>query len=308
MNKSNKRRKIHGNRNYKDSLFRMVFKEKKDLLDLYNAINNTHYTNADDLEINTLENVLYMGMKNDISFLIGCQMNLYEHQSTQNENMPLRGFLYLAKLFETYLSNKKVNLYTKRLQKIPTPQYIVFYNGKDSEPDTRIQRLSDAFIKPGGCLECEVRLLNINYGHNKELMEKCQQLKEYSIFIATVRNYINQDLPLKPAITAAMEECIRNGILLDLLTTQKAEVFGMVLSAFDQEQYEKDLKEEAFYDGFHSGIAKGLEKGLEKGGYEKICQLIRSKHSKGQSVEEIAEALEESPETVCKIMKQLGLS
>lgn len=78
----------------------------------------------------------------------------------------------------------------------------------------------------------------------------------------------------------------------------------MVLSAFDQEQYEKDLKEEAFYDGFHSGIAKGLE----KGGYEKICQLIRSKHSKGQSVEEIAEALEESPEAVCEIMKQLGLS
>lgn len=300
MNKSIKKRKIHGNRNYKDSLFRMVFKEKKDLLDLYNAINNTHYTNADDLEINTLENVLYMGMKNDISFLIGCQMNLYEHQSTQNENMPLRGFLYLAKLFETYLSNKKVNLYTKRLQKIPTPQYIVFYNGKDSEPDTRIQRLSDAFIKPGGCLECEVRLLNINYGHNKELMEKCQQLKEYSIFIATVRTYINQELPLKPAITAAMEECIRNGILLDLLTTQKAEVFGMVLSAFDQEQYEKDLKEEAFYDGFHTGF--------EKGGYEKICQLIQSKHSKGQSIEEIAEALEESPETVCKIMKQLGLS
>lgn len=95
---------IQENRKYKDTLFRMVFKEKKDLLDLYNAVNGTDYQNEDDLEINTLENVLYMGMKNDISFLIGCTMNLYEHQSTQNENMPLRGFLYFAKLFETYVS------------------------------------------------------------------------------------------------------------------------------------------------------------------------------------------------------------
>ena len=142
----------------------MVFKNKKDLLDLYNAVNGTDYEDAEALEVNTLENVLYISMKNDVSFIIGNTMNLYEHQSSRNENMPLRGFLYFAKMFENYISENDIDLFSRRIQKIPTPKYIVFYNGRENEPDQRILRLSDAFIKEVGCLECEVVLLNINYG------------------------------------------------------------------------------------------------------------------------------------------------
>lgn len=166
MNETIKYQNIHENRKYKDSLFCMAFKSKKDLLDLYNAVNGTAYTNVDDLEINTLENVIYMSMKNDISFLIGYTMNLYEHQSTKNANMPLRGFLYFAKLFESYVDENGLDIYSSTVQKLPTPKYIVFYNGKENEPDERVLRLSDAFIKEGGCLECEARLLNINYPGN----------------------------------------------------------------------------------------------------------------------------------------------
>lgn len=191
MNETIEYQNIHGNRNFKDSLFRMVFKEKEHLLDLYNAVNGTDYDNPDELEINTLENVLYISMKNDL------------------------------------------DLFSTKIQKIPTPKYIVFYNGEHNEPDERIMRLSDAFIKEGGCLECEVKLLNINYGRNRELMEKCRRLEEYAIFIAAVRKYKKDNHSLKKAITFAIDECIKKGVLLDILTKQRNEVLRVLLETFN---------------------------------------------------------------------------
>ena len=113
-------------------------------------------------------------------------MNLYEHQSSYNPNMPLRGLIYFAQLYNIYTEKRKLNLFSSTLQKIPTPQYIVFYNGLKNEPDRKILKLSDAFMNSGGCLECSALMVNINYGHNRELMEKCRRLEEYALFIATV--------------------------------------------------------------------------------------------------------------------------
>ena len=235
---------IHGNRNHKDSLFRKVFRKKKDLLALYNALNGTHYKNEDDLEINTLDNALYMSIKNDVSCIIGCTMNLYEHQSSYNPNMPLRGLIYFAQQYNIYTEKRKLNLYSSTMQKIPTPRYIVFYNGLRNEPDRQLLKLSDAFQTEGGCLECEAVMLNINYGQNRELMEKCKRLKEYAFFIATVRKYAgNKMLKLGEAITSAIDECIEKEILLDILTEERAEVFMYILESFNKELYERDLKE-----------------------------------------------------------------
>lgn len=298
MKKTIEYQNVHENRRYKDTLFRMVFKEKEDLLTLYNAVNGTDYQNAEDLQINTLENVLYMGMKNDVSFLIGCTMSLYEHQSSQNENMPLRGLLYLAKLYEAYVSGQELKLYNRKLQMLPTPRYIVFYNGEENEPDEKIQRLSDAFMKEGGCLECEVKLLNINYGHNRELMEKCRRLEEYAIFVARVRTYIKQDSNMKSAITQAMDECVREGVLQDILTKQRAEVLGMVLSTFNKELYEKALKEDAYAEGHEAGYAEGVR--------QKLREKVRIKLSKGKTTEEIADALEEDIEVVQKLIEEIS--
>ena len=234
---------IRGNRKHKDGLFTMAFKKKSDLLDLYNAVNGTDYQNIDDLEVNTLENVLYMTMKNDVSFMIGCTMNLYEHQSSYNPNMPLRGLLYFSKLLKKYADQRKLNLYSSILQKIPTPKYVVFYNGTRLEPDRQILRLSDAFESGEGCLECEALMLNINYGHNRRLMEKCTRLEEYSHFVDIVRKYAAiEGATLEAAITVAMEDCIRDGILEDVLKEQRAEVFEMILETFDKELYERDLR------------------------------------------------------------------
>ena len=293
---------IHGNRTYKSSLFYMAFENVQDLLDLYNAMNHSNYTDASQLIINTIENVLYISMKNDASFMFTGTMNLYEHQSTKNENIPLRGLLYFARLLEKYLTENDLDIYSSKIQKIPTPKYIVFYNGKEEETDERIMRLSDALEKEGGCLECEARLLNINYGRNRELMEKCRRLEEYAIFVATVRKYKKGNVRLVEAITRAIDECIEKGILVDILTKQRSEVLEVVLTTFNQELYEKNLKQDAYEDGRQDGISEGI--GI--GEYNKLKEQVLKRLQKGQSAEKIADDLEESQEVVEKLVKELS--
>lgn len=277
-------------RQYKDRLFRFIFQRPADLLDLYNAVNGTDYTDPGALEINTLGNVLYLSMKNDISFLVSGTLSLYEHQSTYNPNMPLRGLLYLARLYEKHIVRNGINIYSSAAKSLPFPQHIVFYNGTKEEPDRIVLRLSDLFeANPEGrrpALECETMMLNINYGHNRALMEKCHRLKEYAIFVDTVRENLKKPLPLREAVTEAVDMCIRNNVLRDILIDQKAEVIQMVLETFDQEKYEKAMHQEGYEDGYQDG-RKDL-----------LRELIQKKLEKGKSAESIAKELEVDPETV----------
>lgn len=164
------------NRKHKDRLFRFAFQNPKDLLDLYNAINKTSYQNPEDLQITTLEDAVFLGVKNDLSFIVGNVMSLYEHQSTRCQNMPLRGLIYFATLYQSYVKENRYDLYGSSRIELPFPNYIVFYNGDAEEPDETELLLSDAFRKPDRdsipALECRVRVLNINRGHNQELMER----------------------------------------------------------------------------------------------------------------------------------------
>ena len=293
------------NREYKSSLFCKIFQKQKDLLDLYNAVNGTEYADPNDLEINTLENVVYLSMKNDVSFLIDGNLNLYEHQSTYNPNMPLRGLLYFAQLYNKYVDDNNINLYGTRLQKIPLPKYVVFYNGKRTEPAEQILKLSDAFenSEKAGSLECEARMLNINYGHNQELMEKCKKLEEYSIFVSRVRKYAEQDSQnIKKAISRAVDECVKENILKDILTSQKAEVLELVLTTFNRELYEKALREEAIEDGRE----EGLQQGLQQGKRQYLVDKVKLKLAKGKSIESISDELEESVAAINEIVNELN--
>ena len=226
------------NRTYKDGLFRLVFQRKEDLLSLYNALNGSNYSNPDELEINTLDNVLYLTMKNDVAFLISGTMNLYEHQSTFNPNMPVRGLMYFSKLYEKYIVTNGIDIYTSTPKKLPFPQYFVFYNGTMDEPDRSELKLTDLLDMPAspktsclecvaimlninyGHLECTAIMLNINYGHNKVLMEKCRRLKEYAIFVDTVRKGLSAGTPLEQSLSHAVDSCIDNDILKDILITK----------------------------------------------------------------------------------------
>ena len=241
------------NREHKDRLFRLLFgdeKNKSNLLSLYNAINNTHYTDADDLEIMTMQDCIYMKMKNDVSVLLYQVLALYEQQSSWNPNMPVRGFLYFAHLYEKYIEMHKLNIYGSKLLKLPTPQYIVFYNGSGMKNDEVKLHLSDSFENKSVAEEFEwtATVKNINYGHNKELMENCHILKEYAQFVDKVRRYNKELNDIRAAIDKTIQECIDEGILKDFLSAHRAEVFNVCLTEYDEEIVKRDLREEGIMD------------------------------------------------------------
>lgn len=257
-------------RTYKDRVFRILFKDKKRLLELYNALNDTHYGNVEDLSVNTLENAIYMKMKNDISFVIDYNMCLYEHQSSYCPNMPLRGFLYFADLYKKIL--KDTDLSINRQIKIPTPHYIVFYNGLAKKEAEFTQKLSGAFEDDsGGCIELTVRTLNINYGQNESLLQKSPSLYGYSYFVAAVRKNLDV-MRFKEAAEAAVDECIEKDILKDFFLEQKSEVIAMSIYEYNEEYVKKVLYE----DGEASGYKKGEESGYRKGEAKTLVQNIES--------------------------------
>ena len=182
------------NMKYKDRVFRMIFgyeKYKENLLELFNALNDTNYTNPDDLEINTLDDVFYMKMKNDVSCIIDNRIAIYEHQSPWNYKMPLRGFRYTAELYNKLIYEQDLDVYRRKMIKLPTPQYVVFYNGIERRAEKEILRLSDSFIMPcsEGEYEWTATVYNINDCHNNDLMNKCKILQEYATMVAKIREF-----------------------------------------------------------------------------------------------------------------------
>ena len=326
------------NRKYKDRLFRFIFSNKKDLLDLYNAINGTDYTNPDDLIITTLEDVVFLGMKNDVSFLIDSTLNLYEHQSTYSPNMPLRGLFYFSDILRNYVDEQQLDLYSSRKLPLPLPQFIVFYNGTQDQPDRKLLYLSDCFQYPESfseridedgsaknpenkknrltipsALECTAVMLNINYGHNRILMEKCQRLEEYSYFIAAVREYLTFGYEPRQAIQLAADECISQNKLADILSKNRREVTDMLLRSFDEEKYKALVKKEAYEDGWEEGHKDGWEEGRKDGWEEgrkdgqadgiRLTKSVLKLSSQGLTPEEIAAQTNISLEQIREILK-----
>ena len=271
------------NRQYKDTVFRMLFSEKENLLSLYNAVTGNAYQNADDLKIVTLENAIYMGMKNDLAFMLETNIYLYEHQSTLNPNIPLRDLIYIGIEYQQYVDDK--SLYSSRLQKIPAPKFMVFYNGTDAVDDRVELRLSNAYEHLAGepDLELKVLMLNVNEGHNKELMEQCQTLKEYAIYVARVRKYTSE-MNLNDAVARAIDECIKEGILVEFLRKNRSEVKMVSILEYDKEWEEKKLRKAEYEAGKND--------------------VIRNMYRLGYSKEKIAEADDKTTEEVEKVCKE----
>lgn len=256
----------HTDSHYKDRLFRAIFSDKSRLLSLYNVLNDSNYTSTDGLEITTLESVIYLGMKNDLSFLIDDEMSLYEQQSSYNPNMPLRGLMYFAELYQIYLTKMQTNVCSSRLIKIPTPKFIVFYNGTDkgNVPDMVKFRLADAFMKRDilGEFEWTATMLNINKGRNTELLSKCIELDAYSTFVSVVREYVANGYGKDKAIEAAIDDAIKRNLLGGFFKKRKMEVINMSLKEFDQEEYDRIRWEDGYEDGKAQGIADGRAEGI----------------------------------------------
>ncbi|MBR4760138.1 MAG: Rpn family recombination-promoting nuclease/putative transposase [Lachnospiraceae bacterium] len=243
--------------NQRDTVFRMLFKEKKQLLSLYNAIAETRYSQESELEIKTLENAIFMTYKNDLAFLIRTDIHLYEHQSTVNPNMPLRFLQYFSEVLEKDYINTKI--YTRTRIMLPSPTFVVFYNGQEEQPERREFRLSDSYEgiesnddkrgqykseKPIN-LELVAIQLNINPGYNEKLKKDCPALMGYVAYWEKIRRNKESGMPFEKAIKSAVDECIEEGILSEFFRRNKAEVEKMSIFEFDQKEYEQLIREEA---------------------------------------------------------------
>ena len=225
-----------------DHLFIAIFgkdteRSKRWRLELYNALNNTNYKDPDALELNTLENVLFIKMHNDVSFLVDSQMTLFEHQRTTNPNMPLRGFFYFAQLYHKYLINAGEELISSTLIRIPNPNYIVFYNGDTTRDEDYELKLSDAFMHEDktGKFEWTARVLNINKDFNLTLQKKCKSLYDYIQFTTRIKENKEKGMATEKAIDEAIDWASEQNLLEGYIKEQRAEVKMTLLTEYNEE-------------------------------------------------------------------------
>ncbi len=312
------------NRLYKSRIFAMLYQDKKELLDLYNAISGKHYEDPELLEINTLENAIYMTMRNDLSFLIDFRLSLYEHQSTYSPNLPLRDLFYISDLYSGMVKDE--NLYGIKLVQIPAPQFVIFYNGMKEMPDRTVLRLSDAYSvkEENPALELTAVMLNINRGHNEKLKGLCKSLKDYSEYTARVREYADT-MPISEAVEQAICECIQEGILAEFLKQNRAEAKQVSIYEYDEEKHMRQEREASWEDGWATGREEGIREGEERGreegrkeGREEgrkegrqegkldlLREQIQKKLSKGKTTVAIAEELEIEEALVLKFIQEM---
>ena len=280
------------NRKYKDSVFVDLFSEdekaKENFLSLYNALHGTILKDTAQLKIVRLDQVLYMAFYNDVSYLVDNKIIvLAEHQSTINPNMPLRCLEYVSRLYETLFESKEK--YSRKLLNIPTPEFYVFYNGAEPYLCDTTLKLSDAFIEKAGevNLELTVQVININQQDKHPVLANCQTMKEYSIFVETVRKWKELD-PLN-GFEKAIEECIANNILKEYLKRKTKEVLNMLLAEYD---YETDIavqRAEEREIAFAQGVEQGIEQGIEQGSYQKARETAVAFKRLGIDIAKIAE-------------------
>ncbi|MBE6123424.1 MAG: hypothetical protein E7190_12045 [Erysipelotrichaceae bacterium] len=312
-------------RNHKDSLFRFIFgnpNEKQFTLDLYNAINNTNYTNTDDLQLITLENSLYVTVRNDVSILINDTMNFLEHQSTINQNMPFRCLEYYVESVKEYCISNNLKMNRSAVQKIPAPHFFVLYNGVRKAPAISEMKLSDMFISEAkGDLEAAVRMININFGENNELMKRCRPLYEYAWFEDRVRKRSrgvqgDQKEILTRAVMDTIAEMSDDFVLKRLLGANAEEVANMFITNATEESIREDGYEEGKAEGLAQGLeegkaeglavgrAEGLEEGINSSIIKVFSRFIARGMDKDEAVHETAELLEVTEEYVSNVLME----
>ena len=255
------------NQKNKDRLFKFIFGEdteqsKRWRLQLYNALNGTSLTDPDELEINTIENVFYISMRNDISFIVDTEMNLYEEQSSYNPNMPLRGLIYFGILYQKYITKIEKNLISSNRIRIPTPKFYVFYHGGPRQPERWKMRLSDSFLSKdeSGDYQWTASIINLHPNHNAALNKSCIPLYHYVKYVSMIAANKKAGMENKEAIVKAIDEAIKENLLEGFFKIHRAEIIGMCLEEVSEEEQRRIWHE----DGYSVGIDAGRqEKAIE---------------------------------------------
>lgn len=288
------------NKEYKSDVFSMLLQDKKRAMEIYNAINGTDYDDPELVEMTTLDDKSFsLTVRNDASFILDANLSLYEHQSTYCPNMPLRDLLYFASIIQKRIKAQKRDIYGGRILKIPVPYFVVFYNGKEDAPDQYDLRLSDAFEKETEDPEIELvcHVYNINSGKNTPLLSKCQTLREYMYFVDMVRKNNEISGNLEDAIEKAINQCMEENVLRDFLAQHREEVMHVMTLDYTFERRLEMQRAEAIEDGERIGKEIGKE--------EKLSEQIRKKIQKGKPLDQIADELEEVPETIRPLYEKI---
>jgi len=284
------------NDKHKNSMFSLLFSDPDTLRELYSAIEGVELPADVPIDVNTLSNALFMGQINDVSFTVGDRLIvLIEHQSTVNQNMPLRLLMYAARLYEKIIDRMK--LYQTGLEKIPEPVFIVLYNGKAPHPERATLKLSDAFKDASGlraagaspALELTVQVYNINQGCNAAMLEKCEALGGYSVFVSKVWEY-SQTMALEDALKAAIRYCIENGILRPFLETHSSEVQNMLITEWNLEEAQQAWLAQGRDEGRNEGIEIGVGRGRNEGKEQARKEMLNF-IAKGYTLEDIQREL-----------------
>lgn len=271
------------NRKVKDKLFCYIFGNegnKQWTLELFNAVNGSNYTDPNEITYTTIDDVIYVKRKNDVSFLISGYINLYEQQSTYNPNMPVRALIYAGMLFSAYIENNGLSLYSRKRLKLPTPKCICFYNGTDYQEERKVLKLSDSFEKESD-IELSVLMLNINMGNNEDLLNECKPLMNYSWFVEKVRT-LSKEMGIKEAVDIAIDEMPESFAIKGFLRKNKSEVELLCITSFD-ERDEKCIRDEGFEEGFEKGV-KGTISIAQKLGQtkEQTISLVQKQYEMAQ--------------------------
>ncbi|MBQ8798941.1 MAG: hypothetical protein IJZ55_05175 [Lachnospiraceae bacterium] len=294
-------KRFKANPKYKDRLFCLIFgdeKEKQKIISLYNALNGTNYSEDEEVEVTTIHDVIYINMKNDVSFIVDSHMSLFEQQSSLNPNMPLRGLMYFGNLYDSYIERRGLNIYGSKLIKIPTPQYYVLYNGKDDAPAMSELKLSDAFVKesPKGMFEWTATFVNLNTGKNEELLKKCRPLADYMVLINCIRGNEAKGMRFEDAVDAAVQYCINSNVLKEFLVAHRAEVVSVCLTEFNEKMFVDSIREE----GRDEGLAEGRVEGRAEGERSMVVRLVKKGHL---SIEKAIEELQISKEEFISLLE-----
>ena len=296
------------NRKVKNSVLIDLFYEdesaEKNQISLYNALHEKPLPDGTKIMPRRVENIIYMNLQNDFSYEVdGKIIVIGEHQATINFNMPLRSLMYIGRIYEQLVPVR--DRYKKGQVMLPKPEFYTFYNGTEPMEKECVLKLSNAFkVQDGKApLELEVKVININPGAEHELLEKCQVMKEYGIFIDTIRKY--QTEGIENPYELAIKECIKKGILADYLRKKGSEVINMLQAEYDYELDIEVQREEAYEDGLRAGEQigrqNGINEGMQKGMQEKEIALIVKKVRRGKNLQTIADELEEPVDEVRKI-------
>ena len=290
---------------FKDNVFCMLYRDKRNLLELYNALNNSAYTNVDDLQVTTLNGGSYMKYKNDASFLLCMSLYMFEQQSSKNPNMPLRFLHYVSDVFRELFSNSM--LHRRSMIKIPVPHFVTFYNGLEKwiEDEDEI-RLSDMYEIPTDNPELELKVRVININKDVHILNKCKTLRDYMTFVNKVRFKMGvEGDDVRIAVTEAMDECIDEDILVDFFEQHREEVVEVSIYDYDEEEVRKvlakemaeemvgEMAEEMAEKMAEQLAEKYAQETAEKAVEQNIISLVIKKVKKSKTLETIASELEE---------------